>query len=95
MYDQVLVLSLCFSRHAGTSPLPPPACLDLTAEEPGSRGNPIDLSADNAENQATEANQIFEEQESTHQKMTKMKTKRLEILLEKSREWRMGRGGGR
>jgi hypothetical protein len=70
--------------------------IDLTAEEPrGSRGNPIYLTADNAENQATEANQItqqerempqkevFEEQESAHQKMTKMTTMRLEILLEK------------
>jgi hypothetical protein len=52
--------------------------IDLTIEEPGgSRGNPIDLSADNAENH------IFEKRESTHRKITKMTTKRLEQAQDK------------
>jgi hypothetical protein len=72
------------------------SAIDLTVEEPrGSRGNPIDVSADNAKSQATEANQItqheleilqkevFEEQESTHQKMI---TKRLEELLNQAQD---------
>jgi hypothetical protein len=70
--------------------------IDLTVEElRGSRGNPIDVSADNEENQATEANhnvqitqreleilqeEVFEKRES-HRKITKMTTKRLEKLL--------------
>jgi aspartate aminotransferase-like enzyme len=73
--------------------------IDFTVEEPGgSRGNPLDLSANNAENQATEANhnvqitqqeleilqeEVFEKRESTHRKITKMTTKRLEKLLER------------
>jgi len=71
--------------------------IDLTVEGlEGSRGNPIDLSADNVENQATEANhnvqitqrelkvlqeEVFEKRESMHRKITKMTTKRLEKLL--------------
>jgi hypothetical protein len=71
--------------------------IDLTVEGlGGSRDNPIDLSADNAENQAMEANhnvqitqrelkilqeEVFEKRESTHRKITKMTTKRLEKLL--------------
>jgi hypothetical protein len=71
--------------------------IDLTAEEPrGSRGNPIDLNADNVENQATEANQImqqeleilqkevFEEETSKHRMMTKITTKRLEELFKQA-----------
>ena len=68
----------------------------LTFWPGGSRGNPIDLSANNAENQATEANhnvqitqreleilqeEVFEKRESTHRKITKVTTKRLEKLL--------------
>jgi hypothetical protein len=72
--------------------------IELTVEEPGgSRGSPIDLSTDNAKNQVTEANhnvqitqqeleilqeEVFKEQTSTRQKMTRMTTKRLEVLLE-------------
>jgi lipopolysaccharide export system protein LptA len=66
--------------------------IDLTVEGlGGSRDNPIDLSADNEENQATVANhnvqitqreleilqeEVFEKRESTHRKITKTTMKR-------------------
>jgi hypothetical protein len=71
--------------------------IDLTVEGlGGSRDNPIDLSADNEENQATVANhnvqitqreleilqeEVFEKRESTHRKITKTTMKTLEKLL--------------